>query len=203
MSFTIKNLTINEIEVMKSRFISVIFPISNIEDFNNELNKLKKENNKAKHFCYAYKIDSKERYSDDGEPKGTAGMPILDSIKKKDLNFIGVIVIRYFGGTLLGSGRLLRTYLDAFEKALEVSTLVKIEEYEIHKIECDYDVFDIFNNFLLKSHFIIRNKDFNDKIIVEFITPIDTIIDYQNVFLGKVKEISKEKKKGILSDGEH
>lgn len=200
MSFSIKNLTINEIEVMKSRFICVIFPINNVDDFNNELNKLKKENNKAKHFCYAYKIDSKERYSDDGEPKGSAGMPLLDSIRKKDLNYIGVIVIRYFGGTLLGSGRLLRTYLEAFEKTLENSILIEIQEYEVHKIECDYDVYDIFNNFLLKSHFIIRNKDFNDKIFMEFITPINTDIDYQNVFLGKVQEISKETKKGILSN---
>lgn len=98
---------------MKSRFISYLIPISSIEDFKSNLESLKKEHKKAKHFVYAFKIDSISKSNDDGEPHGTGGRPLLELINKKDLNQCAIIVVRYFGGSKLGASKLLRTYLQS------------------------------------------------------------------------------------------
>lgn len=98
-------------EVMKSKFIAILFPIDDPELFKKELAKISKEHSKARHIVYAYRIDGKTKSCDDREPKGTAGRPLLELLMKKDLNRVALVVVRYFGGTLLGAGRLLRTYV--------------------------------------------------------------------------------------------
>ena len=98
-------------EVMKSKFIAILLPIDDPDNFKKELAKIQKEHSKARHIVYAYRIDGKTKSCDDREPKGTAGRPLLELLMKKDLNKVALIVVRYFGGTLLGAGRLLRTYV--------------------------------------------------------------------------------------------
>lgn len=189
MKYTVKELKQTSISVLKSEFIGYIFPVFSVEEFNEFLAKVRKENNKARHACFAYVIGTNQRGSDDGEPKGTAGIPLLNALIKNNLDNVGVIVVRYFGGTLLGAGRLLRTYLESFETTYKEVTLVSLEEKELHTVESEYDTFNILSNFLKKSNYVIKNKEFNDKIIVSFLTPLNTKIDYETVFLGKVKEI--------------
>ena len=101
------------IEVMKSKFIALLWPVRNEEDFKELLKSLKKEHRKAKHIVYAYRIEQSYKSNDDGEPKGTAGRPLLELLMKKDLNNCALLVVRYFGGTKLGASRLLRTYVQA------------------------------------------------------------------------------------------
>ena len=113
MSFTIDKETTNLIEVMKSKFIAYLIPLKNEEDFKPILNNLRKEHKKARHIVYAYRVGMKSKSCDDGEPKGTAGHPLLELLYKKDLMDVALLVVRYFGGTKLGAGRLLRTYLQA------------------------------------------------------------------------------------------
>ena len=113
MSFTIEKETTNLIEVMKSKFIAYLIPLKNEEDFKPLLNNLRKEHKKARHIVYAYRVGMKSKSCDDGEPKGTAGHPLLELLYKKDLTDVALLVVRYFGGTKLGAGRLLRTYLQA------------------------------------------------------------------------------------------
>ena len=113
MSFTIEKETTNLIEVMKSKFIAYLIPLKNEEDFKPILNNLRKEHKKARHIVYAYRVGMKSKSCDDGEPKGTAGHPLLELLYKKDLTDVALLVVRYFGGTKLGAGRLLRTYLQA------------------------------------------------------------------------------------------
>ena len=192
MKCTIKELKVTSIQVLKSEFIGYIFPCESVEEFNEILEKIKKEHTKARHACFAYVINKNQRGSDDGEPKGTAGIPLLNALIKNNLDNVGVVVVRYFGGTLLGAGRLLRTYLESFETTFKEATLVKLEEKELHKVECEYDTFNILSNFIKKSNYSIKNKEFNDKILVSFLTPLNTKIDYQSIFLNKVKEISVE-----------
>lgn len=108
-------------EVMKSKFIAIIFPIDDPENFKKELNKISKEHSKARHIVYAYRIDNKTKSCDDREPKGTAGRPLLELLLKKDLNKVALVVVRYFGGTLLGAGRLLRTYVQSGVNVLKVA----------------------------------------------------------------------------------
>ena len=127
MSFTIEKETTNLIEVMKSKFIAYLIPLKNEEDFKPILANLRKEHKKARHIVYAYRVGMKSKSCDDGEPKGTAGHPLLELLYKKDLTDVALLVVRYFGGTLLGAGRLLRTYLQAGINAVDNSTMVPNE----------------------------------------------------------------------------
>lgn len=100
-------------EIKKSKFYAFNYSVDNLNDIKFILDNLKKEHKKARHFVYAYKIDGLEKKCDDGEPSGTAGMPLYNIINKKDLNHILIVVVRYFGGIKLGAGGLLRAYNQA------------------------------------------------------------------------------------------
>ncbi len=108
----------SEIEVKKSRFISYYYEVQNVEEVKKILDMLKKEHKKARHIPYAYKIGNIVKKSDDKEPANTAGTPIYNLIIKKELNNVLIVVVRYFGGTLLGAGLLTRSYLNAANLAI-------------------------------------------------------------------------------------
>ena len=107
------------IENKKSKFYGYLYSIASEDEVNTILNELKKENKKAKHFVYAYRINNIERKNEDKEPSGTAGMPLLDIINIKKLDNTLIVVVRYFGGTLLGRGLLTRSYREAASKLFE------------------------------------------------------------------------------------
>ncbi len=98
------------LEVKKSKFIALYYEVNDESEVTDVLVALKKEHKKAAHFPYAYKIDNKIRRTDDGEPRNTAGVQIYNVIERNNLNNILIVVVRYFGGTLLGSSNLLRTF---------------------------------------------------------------------------------------------
>ena len=111
-----------ELIINKSRFIAYKLELNSVDDVKPFLEKLKKEHKKARHICYAYVFNKdvvSEKCSDDGEPGGTAGYPILNVIKKKNLTNILVAVVRYFGGIKLGAGGLTRAYTKACAGVLE------------------------------------------------------------------------------------
>ena len=97
-------------EIKKSKFYAFNYSVDSTEEINTILDSLKKEHKKARHIVYAYKIDGIEKKYDDGEPSGTAGLPLYNIINKKKLNHILIVVVRYFGGIKLGAGGLLRAY---------------------------------------------------------------------------------------------
>lgn len=115
----------SNLEVMKSKFISILMPLDNPDDFKEFLKKLQKEHSKAKHIVYAYRVGQKTKSCDDREPKGTAGRPLMELLLKKDLDYVALIVVRYFGGTLLGAGRLLRTYVQAGVNVINSANIVE------------------------------------------------------------------------------
>ena len=127
MAYTVKQTHIKQIEVMKSKFIAYLFPLENEEAFKDILASLRKEHKKARHIVYAYRFNVKSKSCDDGEPKGTAGHPLLELLYKKDINNVALLVVRYFGGTKLGAGRLLRTYLQAGIDVTNESDLIPLE----------------------------------------------------------------------------
>ena len=127
MASTVKESYQQQNEVMKSKFIAYLLPLNNEEDFKPILANLRKEHKKARHIVYAYRTDMKSKSCDDGEPKGTAGHPLLELLYKKDINNVALLVVRYFGGTKLGAGRLLRTYLQAGIDAVNESELITLE----------------------------------------------------------------------------
>lgn len=168
----------NLIIINKSKFIGIVRRINNKDDALDILDSIKKEHPLATHICYAYILPNTEIMSDDGEPSGTAGVPILDVLKKNNLNYIIAIVVRYFGGIKLGSNGLIRAYSNT------ISTLIKdnIKEIEIGyliKIEESYSNNDLIN-YLLKDSKII-SKDYQDKITIEAIVNKKTLENLSNV----------------------
>ena len=97
-------------EIKKSKFYAFNYEVNSVDEVNEIIDILKKEHKKARHIVYAYKIDGIEKKYDDGEPSGTAGMPLYNIINKKNLNHTLIIIVRYFGGIKLGAGGLLRAY---------------------------------------------------------------------------------------------
>lgn len=109
--------------IKKSKFLAFGFEMQDEKSFFDFLEKLKKDNKKATHFCYAYVLNidgvAREKFNDDGEPSGTAGRPMLNILKLKNKQNYGVIVVRYFGGIKLGAGGLTRAYIKTASKVIE------------------------------------------------------------------------------------
>lgn len=117
----VEKIVKSELIENKSKFISIIFPLQEQEEYKQIIKQLKKDYKDAKHICFAMRFKSYAKCDDDGEPKGTAGYPILKVLQTKDLDCCLLVVIRYFGGVKLGAGRLLRTYV---KSAADVANLM-------------------------------------------------------------------------------
>lgn len=123
---TVKEETFALTEVMKSKFTAFVIPLSSLDDFKKRLEEIKKANPKARHVVYAYRFGISSKSNDDGEPRGTAGRPILDLLHKKNLNNTAIIVVRYYGGVQLGAGRLLRTYVTSAVNAVNKAEIIEM-----------------------------------------------------------------------------
>lgn len=128
-----------EVTEKKSRFIANMFHVENVTEADEKIKQINKKYYDAKHNCYAYIVDGIEKCSDDGEPSKTAGAPILDILKKNQFTNVLVIVTRYFGGILLGTGGLVRAYSEATKRAIENSDVVEIVSGERYIIEVSYE----------------------------------------------------------------
>ena len=115
--FTIKNDLNGELIVNKSRFITYVYKVNNVLEVNEKIDALKAKYKDATHYCYSYIIDNIKRFNDDKEPSHTAGMPILNVLESKNLNYVLAVVVRYFGGVKLGAGGLVRAYTNAVSPA--------------------------------------------------------------------------------------
>ena len=153
--YSIQKNVENTIIIKKSKFICKLYRINNLEEINNILEKLKKEYNDSTHICYAYIIDGKEKCNDNGEPSGTAGMPILNVLKKNNLDPILAVVIRYFGGIKLGAGGLTRAYSNSTIEAINNSKIIELVKGFYLQIEFDFSqkktVDYILNNITIKE----------------------------------------------------
>lgn len=109
---------ISELEINKSRFITLLYKVKTIDAVKEKIDLVKSTYKDATHYCYAYVVDENKKSSDDGEPGGTAGVPIMEVLLKNDLNYVLCIVVRYFGGIKLGAGGLVRAYSKATSSSL-------------------------------------------------------------------------------------
>lgn len=162
---TIKKNVTNEIIINKSKFITKLIKINNEEEAKEKLDLLKKEYKDATHYCYAYITGNIKRFNDDGEPGGTAGMPILNVLENNDLTNILGVVIRYFGGIKLGAGGLVRAYTKAITECLNNIEIANLTDGINFKIEFTYDSIKKIDNILKNQK--ITYKEYDNNIIYE------------------------------------
>lgn len=184
----------------KSRFIGYIKPCETEQQAIDFINSIKKKHSDARHNVYAYVLreNNKQRYSDDGEPQGTGGLPVLEVITKKGLTDVCVVVTRYFGGILLGTGGLTRAYSQGCKGAIECSGIAEMTECSCFDIECDYGFYNtlqsIFSSFSVKT----ETSDFADSVKLSCFIKDDEFEllnkELSERFSGKIQPKFKNKK---------
>ena len=175
---TIKEIYNNELIIKKSKFITNIYPVKDEDMCKDILKDIRKKYYDATHNCYAYIIgDMIMKSSDDGEPAKTAGMPMLEALKDRQLTNVLVIVTRYFGGTLLGKPGLIKAYRDSVYEIINKCNVYNIIDGEKYRINLSYEEY---NNLTKLSFINIINSSFTNDVIVDFSIKLeekDTLID--------------------------
>ncbi|MEC0302006.1 YigZ family protein [Terribacillus saccharophilus] len=167
--FTVKTEGSHEIVIQKSRFIGHVKRVETEEEAINFVQKIKKEHKDATHNCSAYMIgeyDLIQKASDDGEPSGTAGVPILEVLKKKGLKDTAVVVTRYFGGIKLGAGGLIRAYSGSASQSIDEIGVVKRQLMQLAEVHIDYTLLGKVENELRQSAYTLRNIDYADRVVL-------------------------------------
>ena len=176
-----------EIVEKKSKFIANVFKVETVEEAEEKIKIIKKKYHDARHNCVAYRVAENgqvvEKSSDDGEPSGTAGGPMLNILQKNNLRNIVVIVTRYFGGILLGTGGLVRAYSEATQKAIENCIKVyKVEGIEL-EIKLDYANLEIFKYYCKNNDIKIIQTDYAEDIVLK----IEMEKNRKNIFLKDIE----------------
>lgn len=161
---SIKNITEYHMIIKKSEFITTLIPVNDESLIDDIIFKYKEKYKDATHNCVAYIVGTKERANDDGEPSGTAGLPMLNVIKKQELTNIIAIVTRYFGGIKLGAGGLTRAYSQAVSEALKEAQIVEKELVDIYDITIDYSFTKKFEHLLKVNDIECLNKEYLDQV---------------------------------------
>lgn len=166
---TIRDFGEDRFEEKKSEFIGYAKRVENEEEAKTFVNEIKNMHKQARHNCFAYIIGSNmniQRYSDDGEPQGTAGIPILEVMKKSRITDCAVVVTRYFGGILLGTGGLTRAYTKGASIAIKAAGIVeKVEGLKL-SFEIEYDLFGKIQHICGQNSWHIEDTEYSDKVIV-------------------------------------
>lgn len=168
----------------KSKFIGYAKPVKTQEEAVDFISEIKSKHWDATHNVYAYVLreNNIQRYSDDGEPSGTAGVPVLDVMLKESLVDVCVVATRYFGGTLLGAGGLVRAYSHTSKIALEAAGIITMAQCSVMSAEVDYSFYDRLNILLSDFSAVILDTSFSDKVCVEFSVK-ENIVDSLNAKL--------------------
>lgn len=185
---TIEHESSEQFEERKSLFIGHAIPIKSADEALEFIKQKKREYSDATHNVFAYILEDGRiaKYSDDGEPQGTAGMPVLDTIKKCNVDGVCVVVTRYFGGILLGAGGLVRAYAHAAKLALDSANIITYEKYDIFSLRCGYSEYQKYVPLLSSFGAIIDDTVFEADVKVVF--AIKQGVDAK--LLPKISEIS-------------
>ena len=195
---TIKESFEKEIVIQKSRFIGIIRPLKSKEDVKIVLADIQKKYPKATHYCYGYIFEGAQKSNDDGEPSGTAGRPILETMIRNDLFNCIIVVVRYFGGIKLGAGGLLRAYIDSSVSVINESELFEEEERKIYEAIVSYEHNEVLKNYLIKNQIDILDTIYDDKIKYLLSSNIDFESDLCDYMQGKISLGFIENKKILV-----
>lgn len=179
---TIEENIETEIVEKKSKFIANLIYVTSEEMAEEELQKVRKKYHDARHNCYAYRIQKENNFltksSDDGEPSGTAGAPMLNLLIQQNLGNVLIVVTRYFGGILLGTGGLVRAYTEATQKAIEKASLVKEEPGLLVEIEVTYPQTDFVKYYCKKEKIEIQDTLFGEMVKFQLVM---TKLEYEEI----------------------
>ena len=165
---TVSHPSREETVINKSRFIGYAAPCVSESDALSFLQEIREEHKTATHHCYAYIIGENSgimRYSDDGEPGGTAGLPMMDVLRARNIVNCCVVVVRYFGGTLLGTGGLVRAYSQSAQSALNAAEIVRMEQTSLLSCELPYQVWDKFRYTADQLQVVIRDVEYSSVVV--------------------------------------
>ncbi len=175
-----------EIIINKSKFIGYARPIDSEEEALEFLEEIKTKNRDATHNVYAYVVGENngiQRFSDDGEPSGTGGIPALEVIKKEDLRNVVVVITRYFGGIKLGTGGLIRAYTKGAKIGLDAGIIIEMILHTRVKIRIDYTVYGKIENFLLNGGYIIDESIFDDAVNIYVYIEESKVDEFSNTII--------------------
>lgn len=180
---TIKEDHQHEIEIKKSRFICFLKRVQTEEEAKAFIQQIKKEHWKANHNCSAFVIGERneiQRSSDDGEPSGTAGVPMLEVLKKNELINVCAVVTRYFGGTKLGAGGLIRAYSGAVAQAIANIGIVEGRLQQEVFIQLDYPNWGKLENFITHEQLSVKDTQFTDQVVVTCMVDEDQLASFED-----------------------
>ena len=177
---TILNEASDEFIERKSRFIGYIKPVTTQEEAVSFINEIKSKHWDATHNVYAYVLREGQvrRYSDDGEPQGTAGIPVLDVLLKENVTDCVVVATRYFGGTLLGAGGLVRAYSHTAKIAVDAGQVITMKLCKVLQVTCDYNFYGRLNSLIPESGGVIDDTIFADNVTVTFKLPVNDVASF-------------------------
>lgn len=188
----IKDEVSSTLIIEKSRFIAYIKPVFNEDEYKEYLKEIRKKYYDASHVVSAFISNNIKRSSDDGEPSGTGGIPVLNILEKNNLNNTCCLVVRYFGGIKLGVGGLSRAYSNAALEALKKAIIVEDYIYPKYELISDYEVANKLDNLLINNTYLL-NKDYDVDVKITFVLKNENILD-------KIKEITKGKSPTLIGE---
>lgn len=191
MFYTIKDECSAEITEKKSKFICNVFHVESVQEAEDKLNIIRKKYHDARHNCYVYKVVEEDAFkaSDDGEPSGTAGVPMLNIVNGRNLSNILVVVTRYFGGILLGTGGLVRAYSLATTTALDDSNIIKQEMGLEASFNVEYKELEEVRYHLKNRNIVISGQEYLENVKVFVEGREDDILKLQNEKLSERVEL--------------
>ena len=176
----------------KSRFLGCVFPVETEEEAKAKLETVRKQEYDARHHCWCYILKSgAKRYSDDGEPQGTAGQPMLNVFEREGVENVLCVVTRYFGGILLGTGGLCRAYTKAAKDALDDAGIAEMRAWQTMRIPCPYALFERVKLELEKLGGVLEGTDYGADIAMHVLLPQEKTEEFalsmQELSAGKMK----------------
>ena len=167
---TVLNEAADEFVVKKSRFIGYVKPVKTADEAVGFINAIKSKHWDATHNVYAYILRDGQtrRYSDDGEPQGTAGIPVLDVLLKEELTDVCVVATRYFGGIMLGAGGLVRAYSHTAKIAVDAGGIITMALCKIANVTCDYNFYGRLTPLIAQAGGIVEDTEYADSVTVTF-----------------------------------
>lgn len=189
----------DEVIIEKSTFIGYAKPVKTEEEAVEFINEIKKKHKDARHNVWAYTIGQNmniQRYSDDGEPQGTAGIPTLEVIKKEDLRDVAVVVTRYFGGIKLGAGGLVRAYTKGAKIGLEAAKIIEKVMFQEVRVRIDYNQLGRVQNEIMNMNYIIKDTIYADNVEIVVYSRLEDV----EKLVSKMTDITSATAENILGE---